>query len=155
MRAMAMLISLAVVGTSIILLGLYNGFCFAQGGFPDQETSYRRAITDVIARYPPAIEMERRNLDGGRSVVRLGVPERVVRYLSVEEFRQLNPDCCAVVKRGREGYEPSPISRLLGYESRIVRVRYLVRYRSPDGGLIAKPTETYVVLSRCGQVFSP
>lgn len=154
MRTMVTIFLITTVVVCVILAGLYSGFCVSQGGFPAREVSYNRAIADVIARYPPSIEMGRRDLGGGRSVMQLGIPERAIRYAGIEEFRRLNPDCCAIVAHGSEGYEPSFISRLFGYESRIVRVRYLVRYLNADDELIAKPTETYVVLSRCGKVFS-
>lgn len=85
----------------------------------------------------------------------MDVPERPLRYGSVEEFRRINPNCCAIVDRGSEGYEPPFISRLLGYESRVVRVRYLVRYLNVNGELVVKLIETYVVLGRCGKVFRP
>lgn len=155
MRAITTLLVILSITVIVILLALYNGYCLRHGGFPDREVSYGRAIADVIARYPPVIEVERRDLGGGRSVVKLNVPERAVHYGGIEEFRRINPDCCAIVDRGSEGYEPSPVSRLLGYESRIVRVRYAVRYLDESSELIERPVEEYVILSRCGEVFNP
>lgn len=151
----AMMTGAAIIGVAVlvVLTALYNGLCFEHGGFPDDLLSEDRAIGEVIKRYPPTVELERRDLGGGRSISRMAVPERPLAYESVSDFRHVNPDCCAVVDRGSEGYRPSFLSRLLGKETRIVRVRYLVRYRDAAGVAMSKPTETHVVLGRCGEVF--
>lgn len=131
-----------------------SGFSTTKRSFVSDEVFIDAAINDVLARYPPNLRTVTA-LPNGRSVETYTPPENPVRYESLKQFRAVNPNCCAFVTQGSEGYQPSSLSYLLGYEWRIVRVRYLLRYKPEQGGLQETPMETYVVLSRNGRVFKP
>ncbi|WP_430389956.1 hypothetical protein [Dyella sp. 20L07] len=110
------------------------------------------AARDVMRHYPPSIELARRPDGPGRSVVTYGRPEGAIPYASAEEFYAVNPDCCALVERGAEGWEPSLLDWVLGYQFYIVRVRYAIRAPDKAGAIRTIPEETFVLLNRAGAV---
>jgi len=109
------------------------------------------AIGEVIRTYPPSLM----TVDESGHAYRFHQPDHAIAYASTEQFRRENKACCAFVQRGAEGYEPSWLSWLLGYEWKIVRVQYKVRFRDDAGNLVEKPSEAFVVLRRDGKVFKP
>jgi hypothetical protein len=130
------------------------GFSTTRLSFVSDQVLINAAIHDVLDRYPPNLRTVKA-LGDGQSVETYAPPEYPVRYESLKQFVEINPNCCVFVARGSEGYEPSSLSYLLGYEWRIVRVRYLLRQRTGLNSLQGTAMETYVVLSRNGRVFRP
>jgi len=110
------------------------------------------AALHVIQTYPPSIELRRRSLNEEQSVITYGVPSGAIPYKNLSEFYSVNPDCCALVERGAEGWQPSLLDRLFGLHSHIVRVRYAIRQTQPDGSIRTIPHETFIVLNRSGKV---
>ncbi|WP_315385767.1 hypothetical protein [uncultured Stenotrophomonas sp.] len=131
----------------------WQGYCFEQRRFVPAGEIERAAIESMLASYPPSVELARwRQKDGNLSVT-YGVPSHPVTFAGVDHFLALNPGACQMVARGWEGHAPSPISRLLGYETYIVRLRYPVRFHE-NGGMRAVPEERFVSVDRCGRVIS-
>ncbi|WNH49718.1 hypothetical protein PDM28_05230 [Stenotrophomonas aracearum] len=131
----------------------WQGYCFEQRRFVPAREIERAAIESVLASYPPSVELARwRQKDGNLSVT-YGRPSHPVTIAGVDHFLTLNPDACQMVARGWEGHAPSPLTRLLGYETYIVRLRYLVRFYE-NGTLRAVPHERFVSVDRCGRVVS-
>ena len=132
----------------------WQGYCFEQRRFVPAQEIERVAIASVLASYPPSVELARwRQKDGNMSVT-YGRPSHPVTFTGVDHFLALNPHACQMVARGWEGHAPSPISRLLGYETYIVRLRYPVRFYE-NGRLRAVPDEHFVSVNRCGRFVTP
>ena len=151
----AMTLSIVAIGVAVtgVCAALYEGFCIRTAKFPDEKAVVSQAVEYVIATYPPAVVMHERKMDDGNSSSTRGIPDHPVRYENVEEFLRKNPGCCELVERAGEGYKPSFLSRLLGKESRIVRLRFDVVYLE-SGGEKRKSVEKFVAVKRCGGVFT-
>ncbi|RAO78219.1 hypothetical protein CA260_10480 [Dyella jiangningensis] len=130
------------------------GFSTTKFAFVYDQCFIDAAVKDVLVRYPPNLRTVQ-VLGGAQSIEAYGPPSDPIPYVSMQEFMEINPDCCRFVGRGSEGYQPSTLSYLLGYEWRIVRVRYALRYKTERAFVEERPVEEYVVLSRDGHVFRP
>lgn len=77
----------------------------------------------------------------------------LLRYNTVEAFLSSNPDCCDVVATGRKGNAPGFLTRITGGFSGFVRLRYVARIKTPDGGVRLLPREVRYATSNCGTVW--
>lgn len=119
-----------------------GGFSTGKRTFLSDQAFIDAAVGRAIRGYPSAL-----GNDEGRVL-----PGDVLPYRDVEHFRDINPACCALVAGDAEGTGPSPLSYLLGYEWRVVRVDYQVRFRDGQGAHRARQVTGYVMLSRDGRV---
>lgn len=151
----AMTLSIAAIGVlaAATCVVIYQGFCIRTLTFPDRQAVVNQAVEHVIATYPPAIVMHERKLVDGNTSSTRAIPSNPVKYASAEEFLRENPDCCELVERAGEGYKPSFLSRLLGRESKIVRLRFNVLYME-NGEEKRSKVERFVAVERCGGVFT-
>lgn len=127
----------------------YWGFCWHERSILTPERKIDAAILRVIARYPPVLEAFYRT-GQGTGVVSYRRPQRPINYRDIADFKRINPNCCALVVRGREGWRPSFIQRITGAVSALVQVKYEVRYESDHGVVSTTPHETFVPISNCG-----
>lgn len=128
----------------VLFLGLLAWGALSLGGYSTGKRTFLgdqafidAAVRDVMRGYPPTLA----HGEGD-----------VVPYRSVAHFRDINPGCCALVAGDAEGTGPSRLSYLLGYEWRVVRVDYQVRFRDGQGAHRARQVTEYVMLSRDGRV---
>lgn len=142
--------AIAVVALTTVAGGGLNyfGYCWRKGKVLTPESKIQVAIAHVLASYPPVLETFR-STGLGTGVVSYRRPQRPIAYLNAAEFRRINPDCCAVVMRGREGWTPSFLHRVTGSVSTLIRVKYQVRYQGDDGAVLAAAHETFVPVSNC------
>ncbi|WNH49716.1 hypothetical protein PDM28_05220 [Stenotrophomonas aracearum] len=142
----------ACVVASVVLA--WQGYCFEQRRFVPAQEIERAAIESLLASYPPSVELARQRQPDGNLAVTYGPPSHPMMFAGVDHFLALNPGACQMVPRGWEGHAPSQVSRLLGTETFIVRLRYPVRFYE-NGRLRAVPDEHFVSVNRCGEVITP
>ena len=127
----------------------------AANGWPasteKEQKLFAAAAQRVIQTYPPSIELRRQNLGGGKSIVTYGRPNAIP-YKDISEFYAMNPNCCELVDKGAEGWQPSLLNKILGLHSYIVRVRYVIRQVGADGTVRTIPDETFIIFKRSGKV---
>jgi hypothetical protein len=130
----------------------YSGFCLEQRRFYTDREKIEIAIGMILRGYPPTL-IEVVTYPEGRKVDRYFLPERPVPYRSVDEFLQVNPDCCEVTQREHPKISGNVSlgNRLFGITSANVRVRYRVRYLDANGRMITEIMEPYIAISNCGR----
>jgi len=129
----------------------------ATGCEPGEKKSRRlidAAATSELGNFPPVIELETRLLANGVVVSTTGRARDAVPYRGLSDFYAENPDCCELVDRGPDGWEPSLFNRARGHQAYIVRLRYSVKRIDDSGAVFKSPRETFVVLNRSGKVVS-
>ena len=74
-------------------------------------------------------------------------------YLSVEEFKNLNPNCCNVQRSAEEGFMQSIFIRKTGEAYAYVKLIYTLRYKEKD----IEPDQwtEYVEINTCGNMRYP
>lgn len=130
----------------------YLGYCRSESHFLSDEEAIDLAIANTLALYPPVIELH--EAEHGKKEVVFWEPQNVIPYQSIEEFKAVNKDCCNITMVATEGYTPPFTYRLAGSISRLVHIKYLVRYRDDSGRAVARALETYPAVSNCGRVWS-
>lgn len=145
------------LGLALLYLGLraglnYSGFCLEQRRYLTEREKIEIAIERILRSYPPTLIQVVTHPDG-RQVDRYFQPERPVPYRSVDEFLQVNPECCEVTTREHPKISGSISlgNRLFGITSANVRVRYQVRYLDASGRMITEIMEPYIAISNCGR----
>ena len=142
------------------ILGInYFGFCYHQMRILSNEEKIKIVAAHILARYPkPGAVHEQ--LNAGSSIPRWSTvktwPENPIPYHDMNEFFLLNPNCCQVTTNyksiGGEGISVSCWSRLMGFESSIVGVRYFLRYLDDEGAVQTKLIEIFPTISNCGEL---
>jgi hypothetical protein len=145
---------------SCVLIGIavsglnYSGYCFKENRYLSNEEKINSAVLEVIATYPPVIDHEEVYRDEKMGIQKLKrvrkKPEFPIHYKNINEFFELNPDCCQVTSEARKGYVPSFEERILGAKCGFVRLVYIVRYRSNDDVEKSKKVTDYIAISNCG-----
>jgi len=149
-----------LVGLAVILCVAgalsYSGFCFTEWRFLSDEEKIRSAVGYVlIYSNPPQLKGYRPYAKPDPVSGRLTlVPERPIRYRDMDEFFAINENCCTITTRARKGYWPGFWSRLRGYFSCFVNVKYQVRFVVDDGRGMSLPHSTYVAISNCGRAWN-
>lgn len=142
----------------IVLIGYmslnYVGFCFKERRFLSDEEKIAIGVRDVLAAYPPVIDLyEERNgevVEVGRSQ-----PDRPIHYKDVDSFFAENPDCCKVTRiMERSGYTVRLEHRLLGSANTFVEVKYKVKYMDAHGVGRSSLETDYIAISNCGYPWS-
>jgi hypothetical protein len=96
MKIIIWIFSLLLVFVVIFSTLNYNGFCFSQGRFLDQEEIYDNAIQKLINIYSPDVTGGWKTIDGKMQVI-LSVNRYNKKYESVDQFKKENPSCCRIV----------------------------------------------------------
>jgi len=152
-----------ILGTAVVLpLGFciwwsgmnYAGYCHKEGRFLSDEEKIHSAIRYVLAGYPPSISnVEVIVNDAFQRGPSWAKPKNTIKYKDVDEFQEINPNCCKLSMVIAEGVRSSFIDRIAGYFSTFVIVRYKVRYfddnnveKHNDGGQA-------VAIKNCGQAW--
>lgn len=151
-RGAAVMLGLALL-YAVVRGGLnYSGFCLEQGRSLTDHEKIEIAIERLLRSYPPTLIQVVTQADG-RQADRWFRPGRPIPYRSVEEFLQVNPDCCEVTlkEHPKIGGSISLGNRLFGITSANVRVRYQVRYLDASGRIVSEYVEPYVAISGCGR----
>lgn len=161
LKPVALMLSIAVIGTAAAFFGElvvsgvlnYTGRCSVTGRYLTDEEKIAIAVDDVYRSYPPVVDLFEKN---GPEYILVGrdLPEKVVKYESVDDFLAKNKNCCAVSDVGRKGYEASLEYRLIGSLSDFVRVTYDVKYEDSDGDVVVYKEEVFVAISNCGRPWS-
>lgn len=145
------------LGLALLYLALraglnYSGFCLEQRRYLTDREKIEIAIKRILRSYPTTLT-EGVTYPDGRKATRWFRPERPVPYRSVDEFLQVNPECCEVTQREHPkiGGSISLGNRLFGITSANVRVRYQVRYLDANGRMIMQTLEPYIAISNCGR----
>ncbi|MDK2126718.1 hypothetical protein [Parachitinimonas caeni] len=130
----------------------YTGYCAREGRAWSDREKIHSAVNYVVNREKPREVY----LKTGDKLVKLqpheaGYEEQlIIPYKSVDEFMQLNPNCCEITERADEGFQHDLLTRLSGDASGFVRVKYQRRYRGEATPDRHEPRETYVTISNCG-----
>jgi hypothetical protein len=117
----------------------YFGFCHDSGRFLTERQKIDAAIEDAISPYSPPLA-SRGNYP----------PKDPIPYASIEEFRRLNPNCCALSTSARLAPDVSILSRAKGTNSTYVLVNFLVRFRDEYGAVVSEPASTFSAITNCG-----
>ncbi len=159
-RITALLFSAPVLCISVVGLVVvskfflnYTGYCGAEWRYLSDEELVEKAVEHVIRTYPPGIDRGKKSDDAGAETVH-SPPADPIRYQSVTDFLEENPDCCEIVSTGKEGFKGFLSSRLQGDLAKFVHIEYRVRYRDSEGAAISVITETVLPISNCGLVRS-
>lgn len=134
---------LCVVGTLN-----YSGVCIPAGKILSNEEKIRATIGYRLQKYPPAAIRTPVGDTGGWSN---SPPEKPILYKDVDEFLQINPDCCQLTKqRNPEEGGAGPTQRATGTTSGYIKLNYQVRYW--EGGITKSVTYAeHIPISNCGK----
>lgn len=156
-RFIASLLALSIVWLGALFLS-WQGYGLLQGcdggrRIESDEEKIAYAISRVLASYPPAISHYETAPDG-RLELSLFRPEKFIPYSSTGQFLRSNRNCCAVTTKergdfGNEGKEISFFTKLLGFKSSNVRVRYLVSYINSENEMVSEEIEQYISIPIC------
>jgi hypothetical protein len=110
----------------------FTGFCYADGRYHTERELVDFAIT--------------RALNFSKSVtVRVPGDDKI--YRSTDEFREINPDCCALHKWGHEGLEEGIWIRIFGWYIAVADVWFLNKSTGAERFFHAE-----VYISACGEI---
>lgn len=152
----------------------YQGYCWNEQRYLTSQEKMERAVSELLANYPPAIipkqDMEDKS---GETVERiipfeefkdgarfrswsLGRPDIPILYGSVAGFFAENPNCCELRRYpnfdGSPEFEgPSFFDLIFDKKSKYVKFTYWVKYRE-DGVEKKVWVNYYADLSNCGEV---
>jgi hypothetical protein len=76
-----------------------------------------------------------------------------VKYATVSEFLEANPDCCEIVPRASKSTPPGFLSRITGRFAGYVHLRHNARVREPSGNVRDVPAEAYYAVTTCGRIW--
>jgi hypothetical protein len=130
----------------------YHGFCSETNGYIKDDKKIENAIEYVMSLYPPVTESVIES--NGIKYLRASVPENPLHYVSVAEFKKINPDCCEITVEGRRGFKQSFYDRLGGRISGFVKIKYLLRQYDENSNFLYKQITTHVAVSNCGRPWS-
>lgn len=140
-------------------LGLnYSGYCYEKKRYIDDKEKLEIAVTYILEGYPRVVDIYEQR---GNKLIFMDrdFPKNPIRYNSITEFLEMNPDCCEVTNYSKGDFEEkgskiSLSSRLYGSISSFVRVRHKVRYYDSDGDVITITEEPYIAITNCGHPWS-
>ncbi len=132
----------------------YTGYCHAQGRYLGEDELINVAVREVLNHYPPTIVVHSEKIGNtGNTRQIYALPENPVFYADVNEFMQLNPNCCALSMRTGEGRRPWFLDRIFGKISSYVLLEYSVRY--VENGIEKNyPDSTAVAVENCGEILT-
>lgn len=126
----------------------YQGMCLREmQRIPDEE-KIRLAIADVLSRFPPAVVKKATETQGVYELVK---PDHVVRYSSIQQFRERNENCCTILSRASiDARTPNLLERVTG----VIQGWIEVRYRVDVSNNVALPgvilAQEIIPISNCG-----
>jgi len=123
----------------------YSGYCITKGRYFSDEERIQIAINSVLRSYPPIME---RRQSGMLEFIKI---ENPIYYEDIEEFLELNENCCEVTTHGKEGYPRGLWNRLRGRTAVFVSVNYTVYYIDEDGIEREFKHSPYIAISNCGR----
>ena len=108
----------------------YTGYCHAEGRYLSDQEKFDSAIQYVLDRYPPTISKTVVVDVNGTKQTREHwyMPENIIRYNGIDDFKKNNQDCCKLSKTAGEGRRHSILDRLTGNASGFVIINYKVMY---------------------------
>lgn len=150
-----LVISSLIAGAWLIWGGInYSGYCFAQSAYLSNDAIVRSAIPVFLDSYPPIISYTdiEKGPDGFMSRLFRKRPSNSIPYLSIDDFLQVNPECCKLSAGGPEGDSPSAWQRFTGGISGFVFVEYNVRFIGRDGARRTQKVSEFIPVSNCGRM---
>lgn len=127
----------------------YNGYCAKEGRYLSDEERINIEVSTIIEHQSQApwdtIEIQD-NEQKTHYYKRL-------KYASVQELKEKNPDCCKVDPGGPyELSEPTFLNRITGYNSgKVIEVKYLVRYLDQTNVERSKLVTSQSFQTNCGE----
>jgi hypothetical protein len=134
----------------------YTGYCHSQGRYLSNEEKIRSAVDFTLNRYPPTISRKIKvNVDGvTKDTEERFAPKNPIKYSNIDEFIKLNPDCCTLSMRTREGGRPYFLDRITGYVSTYVLILFKVRYFNENNIENYSDSGMAVAIQNCGKSWS-
>ena len=126
-----------------------NGYCHSADKYLSDEEKIKLALVDLLKKYPPAILKNQTGVDTSS----FSPPIKPIFYSNLEQFLNLNPNCCTFVspQKFREGPgQIDLIERLTNAATNLIEVKYLVRYLDGDKVPKENKTTTYLYITDCG-----
>ena len=151
------------------------GYCEVQGRVLSDKEKIEKVVVAVLNDYPKVFHREKWQgkassweLSDGQWIIPPGKgdeswksqimsrPSYPIYYKNVQEFFELNPNCCIVTQSYQSIYHDggglvSSWERLTGRESAIVVVMWLLRYIDIKGASQTKVLERYEAMDNCGK----
>ena len=124
----------------------YNGWCHGNGRFLSDQDAIDAVIREIVQQ-PTGLLVDFSS--DNRSLI----ADRVERFESVDQFKQLNPDCCRIIphNQGDSGPYTTLTQRLGGYAAKVVMVSYQLDYFD-DSGLRRRAAQTaHAAVTNCGR----
>jgi hypothetical protein len=132
----------------------YRGYCKAAHRYLTDEEKINSAVKTILAAYPPVIDIY--EIHGDEKVkVDVNIPKNPLYYKSVEEFLEVNPNCCKLSFDDKGYIDSVLIYRAMGDLSTIVNVKYKVRYYDDNNDLNEEYRERLVAVTNCGRSWYP
>ena len=149
-------------------------YCEVQGRVLSDKEKIEKVVVAVLNDYPKVFHREKwqgkassGELSDGQWIIPPGKgdeswksqimsrPSYPIYYKNVQEFFELNPNCCIVTQSYRSIYHDggglvSSWERLTGRESAIVVVMWLLRYIDIKGASQTEVLERYEAMDNCG-----
>jgi hypothetical protein len=144
---------LLILGVALVVrwFGLnYAGYCHSEGRYLSEQEQIEIAIRDVLASYPPVIDLYEIS-DGQTNPIGRSKPANPMPYADAVDFQRNNERCCEATETGPELYTIPWSDRVSGDISTLIHLKYLVRYDDRYGNHFSEPVETHVAISNCGR----
>jgi hypothetical protein len=134
----------------------YNGYCFEESRYLDEQEFYRRAVSEVFeARFPP--DYISQAFFPEKQAPSYQKPKNAIPYNSLEEFLQMNPNCCTftetIGERGTDiaGWKNTNFEKLTGTRMKFLKATFQVPYLDEDGTKRSVTYQSWYPISSCGK----
>jgi len=131
----------------------YSGYCTVTERYLSDSEKIEIAIKYVIRLYPPVVDIYEKNNSDMTKVGR-SWPDNIILYNSIDEFINVNENCCEITVDGYKGHKRPLKNSLYGSLASYIRVKYKVRYFDSDGDNVSTMQEDYVAITNCGVPWS-
>jgi hypothetical protein len=132
----------------------YKGYCEIERRYLSEDEKLNIAIKSILATYPPVIDIYEMRGDA-QAKVDVNIPKNPLYYKSVEEFLEVNQNCCKQSFDEIDYIDNVLIFRAMGKLSSIFNIRYKVRYFNDIGDVSVQYSERTIAITNCGRAWYP
>jgi hypothetical protein len=141
---------------SVGMLALnYSGYCFKQGRYISRDEIIYAAVERLLeVHYSPYVR--RYKVVNGKTILVQPKEKHRIYYQSVEEFLELNPNCCELERFSKQSRWQNYLKKTLkGRYLTKVKIKYKVRYLDDNGEIksYVHPEPYYKTVRNCGEVW--
>ena len=126
-----------------------------------QSPNWNGVAAEILKYYPKEGDGKLYNIESYEPYfngIQMSPPKYPVPYQGVDEFFQLNPNCCRIVQYYTSPYPKesgeriSFFDKVTGRKTGIVTIQYHIRYKAQNGEVLSKPWDYAVAVNACGEL---